>query len=50
MRWLAAKGLAEALVNTQESNEGALALYHGLGFVELSDRLLVLGRPAGARP
>ena len=45
LRWLTAKGAMEVLVNTQEVNARALRLYADLGFEELSERLLVLGRP-----
>jgi ribosomal protein S18 acetylase RimI-like enzyme len=44
--WLAKDGVDEVLVNTQEGNEPALALYQQLGFGRLPEHLLVLGRPA----
>ena len=48
LAWLTAKGSGEVLVNTQEINTRALQLYAGLGFVELAERLAVLGRAARA--
>ena len=48
LAWLATKGATEVLVNTQEVNARALRLYVDLGFEELSERLLVLGRPVEA--
>ena len=48
LAWLTAKGADEVLVNTQEINTRALQLYAGLGFVELAERLAVLGRAGGA--
>ncbi len=40
--WLRRRGADEALVNTQESNEKALALYEGLGYRRHNQGLLVL--------
>ena len=48
LAWLTTKGAVEVLVNTQEVNARALRLYVDLGFEELAERLLVLGRPVGA--
>lgn len=55
LRWLRRWGAREVLVNTQEDNEGALALYEALGFQRRPDGLAVLRRdlqgshePAGA--
>ena len=45
LEWLTAKGATEVLVNTQEINARALRLYANLGFEEMTERLLVLGRP-----
>lgn len=47
LAWLHADGIDEILVNTQEGNEPALALYQQLGFGRLPEHLLVLGCPAG---
>ncbi len=47
LAWCRAKGGLEVVVNTQESNTRALALYLRLGFRELPERLAVLGRPLG---
>jgi ribosomal protein S18 acetylase RimI-like enzyme len=44
MRWMKARGAARALVNTQEHNERALALYTTMGFARLPVGLCVLGR------
>jgi ribosomal-protein-alanine N-acetyltransferase len=44
LRWLAAKGATDCLVNTQETNHRALDLYLRLGFNELPERLMILGR------
>ncbi len=41
-QWLRQKGSSEALVNTQESNESALALYERLGYRRQQQGLLVL--------
>ncbi|MGY6500783.1 MAG: GNAT family N-acetyltransferase [Acidimicrobiales bacterium] len=42
LRWLRRSGAKTALVNTQEANAGALALYRHLGFERLPDGLAVL--------
>jgi ribosomal protein S18 acetylase RimI-like enzyme len=44
LRWMARWRVQRALVNTHVGNEAALALYHGLGFTDLSDRLHVFER------
>lgn len=44
LRWLRRWGAREALVNTQEHNEAALALYESLGFHLQPDGLAVLRR------
>jgi ribosomal protein S18 acetylase RimI-like enzyme len=44
LRWMARWRVHRALVNTHIGNTAALALYHGLGFVDLSDRLHVYER------
>jgi ribosomal protein S18 acetylase RimI-like enzyme len=44
LRWMARWRVQRALVNTHIGNEGALALYHRLGFNDLSDRLHVYER------
>jgi ribosomal protein S18 acetylase RimI-like enzyme len=48
LRWLRRWGAREVLVNTQESNERAVALYEGLGFRRHDEGLAVLQRPLGA--
>lgn len=45
VRWAAARGCQTMLVNTQVTNEAALALYEGLGFRRLADGLAVLRGP-----
>jgi ribosomal protein S18 acetylase RimI-like enzyme len=42
LRWLRRRGATTVVVNTQESNERALALYLGLGFTHQPDGLAVL--------
>ena len=42
LRWMRRHGAEQALVNTQYGNEGALALYEGLGFRPEPTRLAVL--------
>jgi ribosomal protein S18 acetylase RimI-like enzyme len=42
LRWLERKGAARVVVNTQESNQRALALYERFGFQSCSERLSVL--------
>ena len=44
LRWMARWRVQRALVNTHIGNDAALALYHRLGFIDLSDRLHVLER------
>jgi ribosomal protein S18 acetylase RimI-like enzyme len=44
LRWMARWRVQRALVNTHVGNEPALALYHRLGFTDLSDRLHVFER------
>lgn len=44
LRWMARWRVRRALVNTHVGNEPALALYHGFGFTDLSDRLHVYER------
>jgi GNAT superfamily N-acetyltransferase len=44
LAWLRRRGATRALVNTQERNTGALALYEGCGFRRLPTSLCVLGR------
>jgi ribosomal protein S18 acetylase RimI-like enzyme len=43
LHWLRRRGATTAVVNTQESNQQALALYLNLGFVHQPDGLAVLG-------
>jgi ribosomal protein S18 acetylase RimI-like enzyme len=45
LRWMRRRGAARALVNTQQSNAAALALYHACGFRVLPEGLRVLARP-----
>jgi len=42
LRWMRRRGARRALVNTQVGNDGALALYHHLGFRPEPDDLVVL--------
>jgi ribosomal protein S18 acetylase RimI-like enzyme len=44
LRWMARWRVNRALVNTHTGNTAALALYHGLGFTDLGDRLHVYER------
>jgi ribosomal protein S18 acetylase RimI-like enzyme len=44
LAWLRRRGAARALVNTQERNAAALALYQSCGFRRLPTSLCVLGR------
>jgi ribosomal-protein-alanine N-acetyltransferase len=44
LAWLRRRGVIRALVNTQERNTGALALYEGCGFRRLPTSLCVLAR------
>jgi ribosomal protein S18 acetylase RimI-like enzyme len=44
LRWMARWRVRRALVNTHTGNHAALALYHRLGFRDLSDRLHVFER------
>ena len=44
LRWMARWRVQRALVNTHIGNDAALALYHRLGFNDLSDRLHVFER------
>jgi ribosomal protein S18 acetylase RimI-like enzyme len=48
VRWLRRWGAREVLVNTQESNDRAVALYERLGFRRHDEGLAVLQRPLGA--
>jgi ribosomal-protein-alanine N-acetyltransferase len=50
LRWLAARGATDCLVNTQETNRRALDLYLSLGFAELPERLMILGRSRDEAP
>jgi ribosomal protein S18 acetylase RimI-like enzyme len=50
LRWMARRGAARALVNTQLPNERALALYLRLGFRLQSERLAVLTHPLAPAP
>ena len=45
LRWLKRWGAREVLVNTQEDNGGAVALYEHLGFRREAEGLAVLQRP-----
>jgi len=45
LRWAARRGATTMLVNTQEANRPALALYEALGFVREEHGLVVLQRP-----
>jgi ribosomal protein S18 acetylase RimI-like enzyme len=44
LKWMARWRVRRALVNTHVGNDAALALYHRLGFIDLSDRLHVYER------
>lgn len=48
--WLRGRGARVAMVNTQERNAGALALYRACGFVEEPTGLLVLARDLAEAP
>ena len=43
--WLRRRGATSTLVNTQEANDAALALYERLGFRRQAEGLAVLHRP-----
>ena len=47
LRWLRRWGAREVLVNTQEDNGAAVALYERLGFRRQAEGLAVLERPLG---
>jgi len=44
LAWAHSRGALDLLVNTEQSNAAALALYRGLGFVTVPDQLSVLER------
>jgi ribosomal protein S18 acetylase RimI-like enzyme len=44
LRWMQRRGAARALVNTQQTNEAALALYRACGFQVQPEGLRVLAR------
>jgi ribosomal protein S18 acetylase RimI-like enzyme len=44
LRWMKRRGAARALVNTQQANAAALALYRSCGFLVLPEGLQVLAR------
>ena len=44
LRWMQRRGAARALVNTQQTNEAAMALYRACGFRVLPEGLRVLAR------
>lgn len=44
LSWAHSRGATELVVNTEPSNEAALALYRGLGFATVPERLHVLER------
>jgi ribosomal protein S18 acetylase RimI-like enzyme len=44
LRWMQRRGAARALVNTQQTNQAALALYRACGFQVLPEGLRVLAR------
>ena len=48
LRWLRRHGVQRAVVNTQETNAGALAMYERLGFRREAEGLSVLTRPTGS--
>jgi len=48
LRWLRRHGVQRAVVNTQERNVRALAMYERLGFRRQPEGLSVLTRPTGA--
>jgi ribosomal protein S18 acetylase RimI-like enzyme len=50
LSWLRRRGARVAMVNTQERNAGALALYRTCGFVEEPTGLLVLARDLADGP
>ena len=47
LAWAHSRGAVDLLVNTEQSNTAALALYRSLGFVTVPDRLSVLERELG---
>lgn len=47
LHWFVRRGAKDALVNTQEINEGALALYEALGFRRMDHGLAVFSRSVG---
>ena len=49
LHWAQRRGATSMLVNTQETNSGALALYEHLGFVREADGLDVLELPLPGR-
>jgi ribosomal protein S18 acetylase RimI-like enzyme len=46
-KWLSARGCSTSVVNTETSNEAALALYRSFGYAPLPYGLRVLERPLG---
>ena len=50
LRWLRRHRCQQAVVNTQETNASALAMYEHLGFRRQQDGLAVLTRATGAGP
>lgn len=50
VRWLERRGATRIAVNTQESNDRALALYSSFGFQMSAERLSVLGAVVTERP
>jgi len=50
LTWAYSRGAIELLVNTEPTNESALALYRSLGFVVVPERLSVLERELSETP